>query len=118
MYKSCGNCNANVDLDIQRCPICMFDGFTSDSSIVRFGVQAKEASDGLGGLLDILPVNGQKTKFIAKCTGGVFAIGQKGNLLWRQDWLYITSIEIKGQYIIVNGKLLNVDSGELSKSDM
>lgn len=104
MYIFCNNCNATILEKAQACSACF-----APNAIVVFSKQAKYASEGLGGLLTIIQVEGQFTKFIGKCVGGIFALDQHGALLWRQDWGYISSFEIIHLEARINGILVNLD---------
>lgn len=112
MYTSCQNCNATTSTANIICPVCHYNPGAPGSALVRFSEGAKEASDGLGGLLAILRAEGEKTRFLAKCTGGIFALDTSGDVLWSEDWGHISTLQIRGKMLEVNGVTVDLDSGE------
>ncbi len=111
-FPDCPNCSATVSGESERCSVCGFDLVHETGGIVRFEDSARQASDGLGGLLEILPAGGREVKFIGRCVGGLFALDRTGHLVWRQDWGYITGVDLERDHVVVNGIRLDVDSGD------
>jgi hypothetical protein len=112
MYESCENCAGSIATDLNPCSVCGFDKHLANGAVVVFQTPSREASDGLGGILAIHRVGGTNARFVARCVGGLLGIGRSGELLWRQDWMYVASLEVKGIYVIVNGREVDVDSGQ------
>ena len=111
MYVSCPNCNAVILRDLGQCPVCGLDFVMGAGETVRFSDAAREASGGLGGLLEIVPANGRLVQFIGRCPGGLFGIDHAGNLIWRGDWGYIVALDIESCILRVNGIGVNIDTG-------
>jgi hypothetical protein len=114
----CSNCGAHIRgeiKDVGHCSVCGRDFGKGLGEMVRFNDAARDASDGIGGLLEILPVAGRVVKFVGKCVGGVFGVDGAGGLAWRQDWGYITSVDPEGQILRVNGIPVDLDTGAIPK---
>lgn len=109
---TCTNCDATVAGSIDpHCPVCQRDIETQTGEIVQFSNEARESSDGLGGAIEILAVEGSIVSFLCRCPGGAFGLSVHGDLVWKEDWRYVTAINIDGRKVTINNIPIDVDTG-------
>ena len=113
MLSICTNCNAEILNMPERCPVCGRRKESHDLEIVRFSNSARDASDGLGGIDTIFPVDGTTVQFICKCPAGAFGLNSGGELVWREDWQYVSTFEIEKQELVINGVRVGIDTGAI-----
>ena len=114
-HKDCPNCGATVGITLAQCDRCAIDFFKKSGEIVKFSDEAKDQGTWLGGILTLTKVNGETVSFVARCPAGAFGIDKTGQLVWQEDWSYLSSFsyESSSNKLFLNGKEVNLETGEI-----
>ncbi len=67
----------------------------------------------MGGLLDLHRTGSTAVPYVGRCPGGAFAVDARGTLLWVADWGYMTSVEVSGAELKLQGKPADLLTGRL-----
>ena len=113
-HSSCPNCGATVDLDARSaCDRCQADLATGGGGQPVFTSEAREAGEGLGGLLHLLTTTHLAVPFVGVCPAGAFGVRSDGTVAWEQDWGWLSSGTWEDGKLLLNGREADVTSGEL-----
>ncbi len=114
-HKDCPNCGATVSTALIQCDRCAFDFQKSSGEIVKFSIEAKDQGELLGGILTLTKVNGKVVKLVARCPAGAFGINKTGQLIWQEDWSYLSSFEYAPEKnkLFLNKKEVDLESGKI-----
>lgn len=111
--RICPNCAANVAKELDQCDRCHERWSEPGTGRPQFSQEAREAGEDMGGLLRLYPTESPRARFVAACPAGAFAVDAGGKLLWVADWGYMSSVDVDGAKLRLNGKLADLETGEL-----
>jgi hypothetical protein len=116
MPFECENCGAMFGGKQTRCSVCGQREGVPSSSVIRFTSGARDASDGLGGIVALhsMPI-GKRVRFVAQCPGGVFGVDQSGELVWRDDWDFVVSVVLRAGVLRVNDIAVDPETGKRTR---
>jgi len=109
----CPNCGATSGANSSSCSRCGEVWSSPGTGRPRFSSAARDAGEGLGGLLKLYAAGGERVCYVGWCPAGAMGLDAAGDIVWLEDWGYMASVEVDGTRLALAGKPADLETGRL-----